>query len=179
MRFGHYTVFDTPAENKHTQAYVEYDVPNNDNLDGATGTMILSDGSSDTSGGGGDSRFSTCEVEVLFTLNNQPLTLESYGVKTTTNFAAGTLVEPDHQHAYYSATAVMDNSSNTMTPLLFNGAAYVLNVYGLDAAEHTYHVNTDVEPILTGDLSLGNFEDVTVVIVRGDGTVTFEMIEEE
>ena len=53
MRFGHYTVFDTPEENKHTQVYVEYDVPNNDNLEGATGTIILTEGGQG-SGGGGD-----------------------------------------------------------------------------------------------------------------------------
>lgn len=44
MRFGHYTVFDTPEENKHTQVYVEYDVPNNDNLDGASGSIVLTPG---------------------------------------------------------------------------------------------------------------------------------------
>lgn len=44
MRFGHYTVFDTPEENKHTQVYVEYDVPNKDNLDGATGAIFLTEG---------------------------------------------------------------------------------------------------------------------------------------
>lgn len=53
MRFGHYTVFDTPEENKHTQVYVEYDVPNNDDLEGATGTIVLTEGGQG-SGGGGD-----------------------------------------------------------------------------------------------------------------------------
>ena len=51
MRFGHYTVFDTPEENKHTQVYVEYDVPNNDNLTGATGTIILTEGGQGSGGG--------------------------------------------------------------------------------------------------------------------------------
>lgn len=54
MRFGHYTVFDTPEENKHTQVYVEYDVPNNDNLTGATGTIVLTEGGQGSGGGGGD-----------------------------------------------------------------------------------------------------------------------------
>lgn len=51
MRFGHYTVFDTPAENKHTQVYVEYDVPNKDNLDGATGSIFLTEGGQGPGGG--------------------------------------------------------------------------------------------------------------------------------
>lgn len=54
MRFGHYTVFDTPEENKHTQVYVEYDVPNNDDLEGATGTIVLTEGGQGSGGGGGD-----------------------------------------------------------------------------------------------------------------------------
>lgn len=51
MRFGHYTVFDTPEENKHTQVYVEYDVPNNDDLEGATGTIVLTEGGQGSGGG--------------------------------------------------------------------------------------------------------------------------------
>lgn len=75
MRFGHYTVFDTPEENKHTQVYVEYDVPNNDNLEGATGTIVLTEGGQGS--GGGDAKHGIESITISPTLDVTPM-LESY-----------------------------------------------------------------------------------------------------
>lgn len=76
MKFGHYTVFDTPEENKHTQVYVEYDVPNNDNLEGATGTIILTEGGQG-SGGGGDAGNGIRSITISPAITTTPA-LESY-----------------------------------------------------------------------------------------------------
>lgn len=76
MRFGHYTVFDTPEENKHTQVYVEYDVPNNDNLEGATGTIVLTEGGQG-SGGGGDAGNGIKSITISPAITTTPA-LESY-----------------------------------------------------------------------------------------------------
>ena len=176
MRFGHYTVFDTPAENKHTQVYVEYDVPNKDNLDGATGTMVLSDGSSDSSGG--DSRFSTCEVEVFFTKNGQPLTLTSADVTLFNGYSAGPLPADDESiSTYYQCFPKLDPDNTTIAPLLFEGVAYSTGANGL--AGSTYYVmNSEVAPVCTGDISLDTFGDMPVILIRGNGTITFDMMED-
>lgn len=175
MRFGHYTVFDTPEENKHTQVYVEYDVPNKDNLDGATGTMILSDGSSDTSGGG-DSRFSTCEVEIFFTSNGQPLTLDDAEVTLFNGYSASPIPAfNESNNTYYQCYPLLDQDHTTMTPLLFEGAAYTNGASGMSGG--TPYLSTfDVAPVCTGDISMGTFNDMPVVIIRGSGTITFEMM---
>lgn len=73
MRFGHYTVFDTPEENKHTQVYVEYDVPNNDDLEGATGTIVLTEGGQ----GSGDAKNGIRSITIEPALDVTPA-LESY-----------------------------------------------------------------------------------------------------
>lgn len=177
MRFGHYTVFDTPEENKHTQVYVEYDVPNKDNLDGATGTMILSDGSGESSGGGGDSRFSTCEVEIFFTLNGQPLTFDTADVALFNGYSAGPLPAVDEEiDTYYQCFPKLDQDHTTITPLLFEGAAYS---GGANArANGTYYVTGTDAPVCTGDISLGTFGDMPVIVIRGSGTITFKMVED-
>lgn len=177
MRFGHYTVFDTPEENKHTQAYVEYDVPNNDNLDGATGTMILSDGHSETSGGGGDSRFSTCEVEVFFTKNGQPLTLDTADVALFNEYSAGPIPAVDEElDTYYQCFPKLDQDHTIITPLLFEGTAYSGGANG--SANGTYYVTSSDAPVCTGDISMGTFGDKPIVIIRGNGTITFKMVED-
>lgn len=76
MRFGHYTVFDTPEENKHTQVYVEYDVPNNDDLEGATGTIVLTEGGQG-SGGGGDAGNGIRSISISPAITTDPA-LESF-----------------------------------------------------------------------------------------------------
>lgn len=175
MRFGHYTVFDTPEENKHTQVYVEYDVPNKDNLDGSTGTMILSDGSSDSSGG--DSRFSTCEVEVFFTKNGQPLTLITGEVSVLFGCKAGHLTNVDDPlKDYYLCNPMLDPDNNIITPIMFEGAAYLADAFGVDGNNTIYRMNQEAEPVCTGDISFGTFADGPAVIIRGNGTVTIEMI---
>lgn len=73
MKFGHYTVFDTPAENKHTQVYVEYDVPNNNNLDGATGSIFLTDGG-EGSGGGSDEGSGILSISISPAITTTPRT---------------------------------------------------------------------------------------------------------
>lgn len=178
MKFGHYTVFDTPAENKHTQVYVEYDVPNKDNLDGATGTMILSDGSSDTSGGGGDSRFSTCEVGIFFTKNGQPLTLSTADVTLFNGYSASPLPAVDESiGTYYQCYPKLDPDHTTITPLLFEGTAYSTGANGLSGSTY-YVMNSEVPPVCTGDISLGIFGDMPVIIIKGNGTITFDMMED-
>lgn len=175
MRFGHYTVFDTPAENKHTQAYVEYDVPNNDNLDGATGTMILSDGSSDTSGG--DSRFSTCEVEVFFTKNGQPLTLTTGEVTVCNGYKASSNTNVDDPFKdLCQCFPMIKPDNNKINPLMFEGSAYLTAAHGVDGNNTLYMMDLEVEPVCTGDISLGTLGDAPVVIIRGNGTITIEMI---
>ena len=175
MRFGHYTVFDTPEENKHTQVYVEYDVPNKDNLDGSTGTMILSDGSVETSGG--DSRFSTCEVEVFFTKNGQPLTLTTGEVTVLFGCTAGHLTNVDDPWKdYYLCNPMLDPDNNTINPLMFEGAAYLVDAHGIDGNNTFYMMDLDAEPVCTGDISFSTFEDAPAAIIRGNGTITIEMV---
>lgn len=175
MRFGHYTVFDTPEENKHTQVYVEYDVPNKDNLDGAAGTMILSDGSVETSGG--DSRFSTCEVEIFFTKNGQPLTLTTGEVTVFNEYKANSITNVDEPlKDLYACFPMIKPDNNTINPLMFEGAAYLAGAHGVDGNHIWYMLDMEVEPVCTGDISLGTFDDVPVVIIRGNGTITLEMI---
>lgn len=178
MRFGHYTVFDTPEENKHTQVYVEYDVPNNDNLDGATGNMILSDGHSETSGGGGDSRFSTCEVGIFFTHNGQPLTLTPGEVTIFNNYKAGTLTNSDDpMKDFYLCFPMIETDNNIIDPLMFEGVAYLSDAHG--ASGNTFYMaDWGTAPVCTGDITFGSFEDSPAVIIRGNGTITIEMIED-
>lgn len=178
MRFGHYTVFDTPEENKHTQVYVEYDVPNKDNLDGATGTMILSDGSGESGGGGGDSRFSTCEVEISFTKDGQPLTLNTAEVILFNGYSAGPLPAVDESiGTYYQCVPILDQDHTTITPLLFEGTAYSSGANGHSGSTF-YVMNSEVAPVCTGNISLGTFGDMPVIIIRGNGTITFDMMED-
>lgn len=178
MRFGHYTVFDTPEENKHTQVYVEYDVPNKDNLDGATGTMILSDGSSESGGGGGDSRFSTCEVEVFFTKDGQPLTLDTADVILFNGYSPGPLPAVDESiDIYYQSGPKLDPDHTTIKPLLFEGAAYSTGANGLSGGNY-YVTNSEVAPVCTGDISMGTFGDMPVIVIRGNGTITLDMMED-
>lgn len=178
MKFGHYTVFDTPAENKHTQVYVEYDVPNNNDLDGATGTMILSDGHSETSGGG-DSRFSTCEVEVNFTLNGQPLTLTEGSMAMVNGYTPSPVTLGEEiSIILYTATAYVHPDNNIVTPLLFEGSAYMLIDFTGFVGDTYYVTNTNVPPVLTGDISIGTYGNTPVLVVRGNGTITIEMMED-
>lgn len=176
MRFGHYTVFDTPEENKHTQVYVEYDVPNKDNLDGATGTMILSDGGSES--GGGDSRFSTCEVEVFFTKDGQPLTLDDGGMQVFNMYTASAIPPGGDEIStlWYTSHAVVNPGHNIIKPLLFEGSAYISDITG--RIGDVFYTMTDQPPVVTGDISLGAVGEVQVVVIRGNGTITFEMAED-
>ena len=175
MRFGHYTVFDTLEENKHTQVYVEYDVPNKDNLDGATGTMILSDGGSDSSGG--DSRFSTCEVEIFFTKNGQPMTFTVGEVVVSIGCTAGSLTNVDDPlKDFYVCLPMIKPGNNTINPLMFDGAAYLCEAHVVDGNNTFYMINWEVEPVCTGDISFGTFADGPAVIIKGNGTITIEMI---
>lgn len=178
MRFGHYTVFDTPEENKHTQVYVEYDVPNKDNLDGATGTIVLSDGSGESSSGGdGDSRFTTCEVEVFFTKNGQPLTLDTAEVDLFNGYSASPIPAVDEQlDNYYRCHPKLDQDHTIITPLMFEGTAYSGAASG--SANGTYYVTSSDAPVCTGDISPGTFGDMPVIIIRGNGTITFKMVED-
>lgn len=177
MRFGHYTVFDTPEENKHTQVYVEYDVPNKDNLDGATGTIVLSDGSGESSGGGGgDSRFSTCEVEIFFTKDGQSLTLDEASMAVFNGYTASAIPPGDEVSTlWYTSAAFVSPGHNIIKPLLFEGSAYIFDITGRNAS--TYYT-TSQPPVVTGDISLDTFGETQVVVIRGNGTITFEMAED-
>lgn len=176
MRFGHYTVFDTPEENKHTQVYVEYDVPNKDNLDGAAGTMILSDGSSESGGGGGDSRFSTCEVEVFFTKNGQPLTLDDGGMSVFNMYTASAIPAGDEiSTLWYTSTANVSPGHNIIKPLLFEGSAYIFDITG---RKGNVYYTPGQPPVVTGDISLDTVGETQVVVIRGNGTITVEMAED-
>lgn len=175
MRFGHYTVFDTPEENKHTQVYVEYDVPNKDNLDGSTGTMILSDGSSESSGGGGDSRFSTCEVEVFFTKDGQPLALDEGGMQVFNKYTASAIpVGGDEMSTnWYTSFAGASPDHNIIKPLLFEGRAYIFDITGRIGNDY---YTASYPPVVTGDISLDTVGETQVVVINGNGTITFEMV---
>lgn len=178
MRFGHYTVFDTPEENKHTQVYVEYDVPNKDNLDGATGTMILSDGSGESSGGGGgDSKFSTCEVEVFFTKDGQPLTIDEGGMQVFNMYTASAIPPGGDEIStlWYTSTAMVSPGYNIIKPLLFEGSAYIFDITGRNG---NVYYTTSQPPVVTGDISLDTVGGTQVVVIRGNGTITFEMAED-
>lgn len=177
MRFGHYTVFDTSEENKHTQVYVEYDVPNKDNLDGATGTMILSDGSSASGGGGGDSRFSTCEVEIFFNKDGRPLTHDEGSMQVFNMYTASAIpVGGDEMStSWYTSYAVVRPGHNIIKPLLFEGSAYIFDI---TARKGNIYYTAGYPPIVTGDISLDTVGGTQLVVIRGNGTITFNVTED-
>lgn len=139
MRFGHYTVFDTPEENKHTQVYVEYDVPNNDDLEGATGTIVLTEGGQ---GSGGDTNNGIESISISPALDVTPM-LESYfpiywedltdeqkdsGVEIQGAFEPGTIHEGDTWNITIKPTSnwyVYDAAEETFGE---KGAPYTITV---------------------------------------------------
>lgn len=129
-------------------------------------------------GGGGDSRFSTCEVEIFFTKNGQPLTLNTADLSLFNGYSANPITATDDMiDAYYKCSAMLDQDNTIVTPLLFEGIAYSDGVAGMSG--DTYYVmNYEVAPVCTGDISIGTFGDLPIIIIRGDGTITFEMMED-
>lgn len=133
---------------------------------------------SGSGGGGGDSRFSTCEVEVFFTKNGQPLTLNTADVTLFNGYSASPIPAADDMiDTYYHCSPQLDQDNTIITPLLFDGVAYSSGANGMSG--DTYYVmNYEVAPVCTGDISIGTFGDSPAIIIRGDGTITFEMMED-
>lgn len=129
------------------------------------------------SGGGGDSRFSTCEVQVFFTKNGQPLTLNTADVVLFNGYSASPIAAADDTiDTYYICNTKLDQDNTIITPLLFDGIAYSSGANGISG--DTYYVMGYEAPVCTGNISIGTFCDFPVIIIRGDGTITFEMMED-
>ena len=133
-------------------------------------------------GGGGDSRFSTCEVEVSFTLNGEPFTITLTDIYNFIEYKSGPVTAgEDLISLCYTSVAKVNPDNHTMTPLLFNGVAYINDISGETVSGNVtkyYRWNTEVPPVVTGDISFGTFGDQPAVVVRGNGTITVEMMED-
>lgn len=144
---------------------------------GKEGGYYEVDGQRTEIGGGGDSRFSTCEVEVSFTLNGEPLTLDMGEIYLSTEYTASPVTGDDLGNVWYASNAITAPDKKTVKPLLFEGVAYIDGVSGRDSNNAYYDWNTDVTPVVTGDISIGSHNESPAVIVRGNGTITFDMVE--
>lgn len=150
---------------------------------GEEGGYYEVDGQRTEIGGGGDSRFSTCEVDVSFTLKGgKPLTITLADIYNFNAYQSGPVTAgEDLISLCYTSVAKVTPDSHIMTPLLFNGVAYIKDASGEivnDKVSKYYRSNPNAVPVVTGDISIGTFNDQTVVVVRGNGTITFEMVED-
>lgn len=138
---------------------------------GKEGGYYEVDGQRTEIGGGGDSRFSTCEVDVSFKLNGEQVIPRFAELNAEIDYIPGAYLP---ENVKYHATAIVNSKTPAIKPLLFNGETTIHT--GGCVMNETNYLLTD--PVVTGDISVITSEGPgTKILVKGNGTISFALVE--